>query len=85
MAALHQTQHLRHQLQIAPRFPYRSQGGAQVPSSFGLDEDSQGLPLETPDLIQQTITVYHFLRILPLNQGGWQVLLSDPTKSFRYI
>ena len=46
---------------LPPRFPDRSRGGAQVPSSFGLDEDSQGLPLETPDLIQQTITVGHLL------------------------
>ena len=39
VAHVHQTQHLRQQLQIAPRFPDRSQGCAQVPSSFGLDEN----------------------------------------------
>ena len=39
-----------------------------------------------PDLnfvgIQQTIPVYHFPCILPLNQGGWQVLLLMPAHAF---
>ena len=70
--------YLSYQFQRGPALAYRPQGTPQVPSSFGLDEDSQGLPLETPDLIQQIITVGHFLRIPPLHQGGWQVLLLMP-------
>ena len=71
MAVLHQAQHLGQQLQVAPRLPDRSQGGAQVSSGFGFSEDRQGLSLKTADLEQGDVVPNYDFR------GLYSTILED--------